>query len=234
MCIRCNEVFDYYEEKCTKCFSQHSVINIPDTAIAQGSYIRQFKSAKELLEKTQEYKAMNGFEFLGELPSKFGVLLFGVAGSGKSTFALQFANELSKLSRHDKALFIAAEEGSHSATIQKKLKNKKIDSDNLIIDSAVSKQEICDLVIQSKSKHLFIDSITALNFKSEELSTIAKIVRGVFLMIVHCTKEAIYKGDSSFGHMVDIILRVDGGKVVSTKNRFAPINKEYKLFDVGQ
>jgi len=236
-CIRCKTIYDKYQQVCDNCAGIHTIVNTPVQSFYSTSSRKKFNSAKDLIGIHHDYRTIPGFEFLSNLATKVAFLLYGIQGSGKSIFALRFANVLSKLSKNDKVLFLAVEEGSKSSTIQKKLLDEKIDSDNLKIEDVGSYKDIPNVFFQSGAKHLFIDSVTDLNLSNKEMKTLSnlrKIVRGFFLFIVHCTKDENYKGDSSFGHFVDVKLRADEGKLFVEKNRFGMSHVAYTIFDIDK
>ena len=143
------------------------------------------------------------------MPKKWRMLVYGLPGSGKSTFALQLANSF-----HGRVLVVSVEEG-FGASFREKLINWEIVGKEIFVSDAQSIREIKMDVKEVKPSLLVIDSISAGN--DDLIDTNLELCQ---LWVCHSTKGGKYKGDSGLGHVVDIVVEVERGKAVVGKNRF--------------
>lgn len=173
--------------------------------------------------------------FFGNLCFPFKMLVWGMAGQGKSTFCLQLANELSKKS---KLIYISAEEDPSGITFLSKVK-RTVDGDSLKEISVLNKlpnnsewSNVLGFDMQKQSSiysHILYDSLSVLDIKPNYPTRIANDLKLPFfdkktnhIFISHAQKDGkSYLGPSSWGHDVDIVVRVHGGEAFIEKNRFA-------------
>lgn len=228
-CRSCKEQFAEWQEACPACSAFRSLQRQAQTSASgsttcpprrnRGSLITAKELAKVDLISMPLSSSWRGF--LGSVPAQFGLMAFGPAGGGKSTFLLGFATELC---RHGKVLFAAAEEG-HSNSLIEKLNRLEVFSDRILISSAINVEELsADLDRDSAIKFLIVDSIAALPVTVAQLSDIAEARRLGVAFSLHATKNGSYRGATSWAHWVDVVARVDDGNITLEKNRFGPLS----------
>ncbi len=183
--------------------------------------------------------------FLGKVMYPFKMLVWGLPGSGKSTFCMKFANEIAV---QYPLLYIAGEEALNSQTLLDKqrktligqnanrcffldrLPQNQIEWNQVLLPAGLLKLPTCQVV--------FYDSITKLGITpfyvdsaayDYRLPALAKSFSHVF--ITHAHKDGKqYRGDGSWGHEVDIVVRVEKGVAVTEKNRFGEVGQSLKIF----
>ncbi len=149
-------------------------------------------------------------ELLGSVPGTFGLLTYGRAGEGKSTWLLTFAAELAK---HGLVLYVAAEEGQASSMTEK-VSRLEIITDRIMISSAISVSEMLDdLDSVEGCQFLFIDSLSCFPITAVELSEIVESRRLGVAFSVHSCKDGTYKGTTTLGHWVDTVAKIEAGEV---------------------
>lgn len=232
ICFRCKHIYKDPTNYCNFCLQVYSVIPI------FGAYRRGkgVTSAYEIYSGVpRKLKRISGFEFLGKLPEKFSMMIHGMPGQGKSIFSLKFGNEISKSKR---TLYILAEESISSDSLYEKIKEFNINVDNLFIEEMEEPVDIIKKYRQLHCSNLIIDSITSLwagegNYRKIErdLKYIKEQVNGITIFISQSTKNNKYRGASTFGHLVDIILKAENGIMsIDGKNRFGP-HGEYIIWE---
>lgn len=165
-------------------------------------------------------------ELLGDVSPKFSALVYGSKGSGKSTFCIDLANDLKN---YGKVLYISAEEGI-GQTLKNKVRLNDVDSPYLQFDTARTANEIQSKVLVD-DKFLIIDSVTMFpDLTPQKLKQIKDNFNGSVIVIMQATKDGKYKGDASFGHDVDIVLKVENGSVRNEKNRFSGFGNSIEIF----
>lgn len=146
-------------------------------------------------------------ELIGDPSVGFTAMVYGLPKSGKSTMCLDFANYLA--SHHGKVLYCAIEEG-FGYTLKEKIERLKAHHSNLYITDRVP-ENLNDF------QFVFIDSVSKAGMDVNAIDQLRKMHPDTsFIFIYHTTKEGNFKGVNEHAHEVDVIVRVDKGKVTST------------------
>lgn len=190
-----------------------------------GTFIQQSLSGVELLEV--DYETMDlSFDFskigLDDMPKNASILVYGKPKHGKSTFALQLANELSK---KGSLLYVANEEmmsdGKPSKSLQDRV--KRIGYTNSMRFSKNLDLHLADF------QFIVIDSINALGLDIEAWRRLRNSYPNAFFVLVsQVTKSGIFRGSQEWAHDVDVIVDVKDGKADIT-GRFG--SGEYEIFE---
>jgi nucleoside-triphosphatase THEP1 len=153
-------------------------------------------------------------DLLGDVTKPFALMVYGKPGSGKSTFNLLFAKYLAQ-ELNKKVLIVSGEEG-FSATMKEKFERLNVYHPIIFItDELPESFNGYDVV--------FIDSVNHLQLSEEDLKKILEnnLPKGIsFVFVFHSTKEGNYRGVTTFEHLVDISMKVEGGITSIGKNRF--------------
>ena len=230
-------------------------INLHNFVITYKSdlYNKEIKQIREILKaRTNEnlrsnYKSLqqlgnyenNNFILLDDLnnavfkaiPQNFSMLIWGSAGGGKSTLAL---NLLKDLGAYGKALYFTSEERFENATITKKLELIGAEGENIWFEDTNDVNRLYKAARSKQFKFIVIDSVNMLQLKDNELIDLIKSSTGTnFILISHSTKDKrSHKGDSMLEFYPDIVVKVVNGVAELTKNRFAKADTEaIKIFD---
>ena len=179
-----------------------------------------------------EFKALGFFgawlEFLGLPALDFFMVIHGMPGKGKSTFAVLFALYLAE--NFGKVIYITAEEG-FSKTMQDKLKLNKAFHQDLHIADLRSMEEIITEVNTNRYNFIFIDSLNKLHIDTEDLRKLRKRYQGAALITVsQSTKDSKFRGSLEIVHDCDIAVDVREGIARTTKNRFQETPREFAVF----
>lgn len=179
----------------------------------------------QLLDFTEKWEL-----FLGKPQTNFFALIHGMSGGGKSHLALQFIVSLCK--RFGSGLYISAEEG-FAPTFQQKL--KKLEADKILnLDIADIRQgeEILKSV-PNKYHFIFIDSLNTMGIDVVMMRAIrAKFPDSAIICICQNTKSGELRGSNELKHDSDIVISVNNGTAITTKNRFKETGMEFNVFDV--
>jgi hypothetical protein len=155
-------------------------------------------------------------ELLGNPEPNFLICMYGSAGNGKSTQALKLAEYLAK--NHGKVLYNSSEEGFR-ASMQNKV--KYIDAPHFDISNVRTFEELKDLLVKNTARFIFIDSINDMSITPQQLIELRNNnpKRG-FIIIMQATKSGNYKGDSTFAHDADVIIKLENYLPIIEKTRF--------------
>ena len=187
------------------------------------------RASEILRERHNELKLSVPFRLtMGHLPSskQWTMLLHGIAGGGKSTFALLLAKELS---RFGNVLYGNFEERV-GATLQAKLKITKMNNNNRIHFMDPNREDaFWELLSRNTYKYAIVDSLSHIASHEKQVVAFWERVKEhpniSFIFICHALKsrdgrtETNYRGASTLGHIVDINQRVVDGVVWNDKNR---------------
>ena len=258
LCLGCGNGLT--ERYCKACNSKNDIADIPQASFShhlalkqktqendentkttpQANNVKEYYTILDILTNDIPCRPVPGFEFLGQLPDCFSMMLFGLPGGGKSTFALRFANSLANCSDRGITLYISEEEAGQSATLKKKIvDNHMTNTPNfLLMDQYRGEVHLKRFTAQHVIKNIIIDSITSIGLTPTEIKRYRDYVihdlKGILVIICHARKDEKikYKGDSSVGHLVDIVCLVDNGMVITNKNRLHfSKNSEYKIWE---
>jgi predicted ATP-dependent serine protease len=181
------------------------------------------KERYEILRLSKNFK-----DIMGNIPkdNQWTMLLHGIAGSGKSTFALLLAKELSNFGN---VLYGNFEEAV-GATLQAKLKHTKLENNRKIhfIDPN-TEQEFWKLLSTKHYKYAIVDSLSHIAGAEKQVNIFYEKIKDntatSFIFICHALKskdgktETNYRGAAALSHIVDINQRVVDGVVWNDKNR---------------
>lgn len=183
-------------------------------------------SAKELLDTVSDkdyLKLKSPYkEMFGKVSKSFKLFLHGGPGSGKTTFLLKFANDLTQLGS---VLYVSSEEFD-STTLVEKLKElmKKEGLDFELPDNLFFSKEIGNL---KDYDFIIIDSVNDIGLGIEEFKEIKEKFNKAFILVLQNTKGGDYKGGKEWEHEVDIAAKVEEGVIDIFKNRYGV----YSTFD---
>lgn len=217
VCINCTSIYKQYYRRCNKCGGYCTIVNYPKELIQQQQ--SKLVNAAQACRNMEERHEISGFPILHAVSKHFSLILWGKPGSGKSYFSLGLAKELS---RKNKVLYLNVEEDTSDETMHIKMDRLELKKcPNLFFFHTTDKKEAIDTFIESRSTHLFIDSISTLGLNKDDINRLKKRVPGVLGMVLHVTKSGKYKGSSDVAHDCDIVIKVlRGGKATAQKNRF--------------
>jgi hypothetical protein len=185
-------------------------------------------------------------EFLGKITFPFKMLVWGLPGDGKSTFCMKLANEIANAYN---ILYVSGEEKLKSSTLKDKQHRTITDQNKkaciFINRLPVSKEEWNQVLIHKsgdiyniRHKAIFYDSITKLNITPFYVDAVANECKIPFfnkdishIFISHAHKDGgQYRGDGSWGHEVDIVIRCEKGIAITEKNRFGIVGNGFKIY----
>lgn len=173
--------------------------------------------------------------FIGYVPAtrQFKIQLVGGKGSGKSTFALELANEFS---RFGPTLYVCAEERPDAGSIRIRAKLLKISNPDIHLLDTSSVAAVDHVLAQGDYKFCFVDSISVMG--DGDLATLALAdrypsVSFVFVNQVNASGDA--RGSKVIGHACDIVIgfRKDGNEArwaYNDKNRYGATESEMLVF----
>jgi len=206
VCFECGSRYEEFSRFCPICLQFDSFLSEPKGGkVFFQQRERRVLTAKELARKKVAGKIIEGFEFLGELPSKWTILLWGSPGAGKTTFALRLSAALG-----EKTLFCASEQG-YSDSLSKILVDWEIRTDRILISDARNLRELRQDIEEFLPSLLVVDSVNVLG----GTLTVDKNI-----WIVQSTKDGRFRGEQTLAHDVDVMLKIDRERIEITKNRF--------------
>jgi predicted ATP-dependent serine protease len=187
-------------------------------------------SSLDLLKMDHDVLSFTGawHGFLGEPSTTFHMALYGCAGQGKSTFAIQFANYLAD--NFGKVIYVSGEEG-FAMTFQKKFIDYQAASPNLDVADLRTCGEFEKMVPLDTYKFIFVDSLNTMQISPTKLRALKLKHKGcAFITISQVTKAGDARGSYEIMHDSDLIVEVIGGKAITIKNRFLSTGKVYSVF----
>lgn len=178
----------------------------------------------EFLDLEPKYK-----ELMGEPERNFTAILYGESGSGKSVFALQFAEYFAD--NFGKVLYNSHEEGANK-TIQDRVNNFEVDAKRLWIADCFDFEEMCDYIQRNYYRLVIIDSVKYMRFTIEQLKELRERFSRRQITILMIDFGAA-KGSPASGkdliHASDVKMFFKNGTVHST-SRYLDKPNQKQLF----
>ncbi|WP_372365410.1 DNA/RNA helicase domain-containing protein [Candidatus Uabimicrobium sp. HlEnr_7] len=222
LCSICQHITSEKVHYCTKCNVPFSLVKIP----ASMQVTSKAKTAKEILKNKAVGKPLSGFEFIGNLPKKFSMVIHGEPGAGKSYFAFKIADAIANISKR-KTYYVTSEEELTNLDFQNKLEYCET-SEKLNFESVRNKKQFLKFV-ENSSANIIVDSLSDLGITLNELKSFRERV-GTLIYILHVTKKGDYKGSTDLVHYPQVQIIVSDGIARTKKNRFGKGKKEYPIF----
>lgn len=164
----------------------------------------------------------------GQPEKSFLAMMYGEKGSGKSTFALEFADYFQRY-RFGNVLYLSLEEGASYTFVLKAQRNNV--TPEITISETNRPEEIKKMA--QAYQLIIIDSVNTANLTKEDIELIVsyrRMYNSSFLLLYQATKGGDYKGDSGIAHEADIVLEAKDGRIICEKNRYGNFREnEYQI-----
>lgn len=213
------------------------VINVNKQITSPAKTITNVNTGSKIISSTHltemEYQALNfkgrWQQFIG-LPSvNFHCAIHGMAGEGKSTFAIQFANYLAE--NFGMVIYVSGEEG-FSKTMKDKFINNKAATENLFLADLRTYQELVNEVKSNTFNFIFIDSLDNMRIGALELKELRKLyINSALVTISQSTKDGKMRGSYEIVHDSDVAVAVSSGIAETVKNRFLEKGRKFEIFE---
>lgn len=258
VCSECGAKSPKWQGKCSGCGEWNTLLeqNVAITGKSSKAWAGKPVSPIALSAVTtrQESRLQTGLAEFDEVmgggivPGSL-ILLGGDPGIGKSTLALQLANQLIKAGR--RVLYVSGEESLH----QIKLRNNRLSSHaDLNVLTETDLESTAMTIVENRPEVVVIDSVQTMNsgnvngvaggvaqlsYATNLLMRLAKEHNIAMLIIGHVTKEGMLAGPKTIEHMVDVVLYLEGERfgnlrlLRSSKNRFGSVG-EVGVFEMHE
>lgn len=163
------------------------------------------------------------YDYLFGMPSRdFYMVIHGLPGNGKTSFAVKFAQYFHK--HHGRVLYLASEQSGIDLSLQDILKKNKAtfqihtDPKQLTEEHLLAAFKSYDLII--------LDSATDMGFYPAEVKKLQEQSGKALISILQSTKDGGFKGSQEWLHDVDISLSIEDYQAVLQKTRFKTANRK--------
>jgi DNA repair protein RadA/Sms len=255
-CIECGFQSPKYYGRCPQCQAWNSLVESAaneeaapeDAAPGRPQKISEIDPAavRRLVTGMDEFDRVLG----GGIVSHSAILIGGEPGVGKSTLLLEVSDVLAQKGK--KVLYYSGEESA--LQIKLRAERLQIRSDNILLFTSGTLEDLKAHVRELKPDFLIIDSIQTLNSKrtshiSGSVSSLRYVTAEILdltkkngitvFLIGHITKEGQLAGPKTLEHMVDAVLYFQGETQTdirllrAEKNRFGPLN-EVGIFQMSE
>lgn len=239
-CQRCGWKFPEEKSQCTSCKywnhdSNAGITLAPGENADQTVLLSDVAASKTLRIKTGPWDPCFG----GGIVRGSVVLIGGAPGAGKSTAALQLADEIADVTQGE-TLYIAAEEANEPISARAdRLKLKHKDRIRLVPMGATS--DLGDIMRTRAPSGIILDSLSGIakDIKeevemAEALKDYAVLLNCPVLIIDHVNKQEEFAGLMELQHVVDTTISLyplyeDIREMVTVKNRHGASNVTVRL-----
>ncbi|TAE23101.1 MAG: hypothetical protein EAZ92_15015 [Candidatus Kapaibacterium sp.] len=205
-----------------------------------SSHIPRSASAHDLLTMQIRTLPLNSrlAALFGNIPANapFSGVVWGNAGSAKSTLALEFAMELG---RFGTILYNTSEEHFSVGTIQQRLRFLPVLSPRVTFLENRSLEELMNALATRKPLAVVVDSVSEMDAEQEEvIGLIDEFPDTSFVFVAQATaNDRKPLGRNALRHKVDFVIKCErrGGSriAINEKNRLAPTAQEMVIFEVN-
>lgn len=165
----------------------------------------------------------------GDPSVNFFCVIHGLPGEGKSTFAIQFAKFLAD--NFGRVIYISGEEG-FSMTFKNKFMLNKVNSKQLYVADLRTFDDIVRVIPADFYQFIFIDSLDNMNIDADKMKALRlKYPSATIISICQSTKSGLMRGSQEIVHDSDIVVQVQDGLAITTKNRFKEKGMTYEVFE---
>lgn len=156
--------------------------------------------------------------FLGPIKVPHRILLWGDAGSGKSSFALILANEYDRIGN---ILYVMAEERIDSRRMENRARLMRVSPKRLFRVETGDLTAIRRLLHSGAYPFVIIDSVNEIEAPPLDVLRLGKeFPTTTFVFVAQSDKTADrYAGPAKWKHLVDIVIEANKGIAQTTKNR---------------
>jgi len=163
------------------------------------------------------------YDYLFGMPSRdFYMVIHGLPGNGKTSFAVKFAQYFNK--HHGRVLYLASEQNGIDLSLQDILKNNKA---NFQIHTQPRQLSEADLLTAFNSYDLIVlDSATNMGFYPVDVKKLQEQSGKAMIAILQSTKDGSFKGSQEWLHDVDVSIKVDEFQAHLEKTRYKTATKK--------
>ncbi len=193
---------------------------------------RDIYNVKTIREKKYDTLDLGEYNhLLGECESRFVMTLYGHSGSGKSVFALRFADYFAK--HVGKTLYNSHEEKINQ-TLRDRIKEWNINAPKLFFGNSLKFGRMVDVIRKNRYRAVFIDSVKYMDFTDEQLKELREVFAKRKLVIVMVNfGEKLGVPAGSWGkdllHASDVKCFFKGG-CLNVVSRYLPVPVDRVLF----
>lgn len=170
---------------------------------------------------TRQYILLNfdhpDFSFLGKPSTRFVMMVYGLEGSGKTTFLLQFAKYLAE--NFGRVLYVTPEEyDSPTLTMTLNRLNIHVPEERLTFAEHIYDHNPQDY------DFIFIDSVNDHDMSYKEFRALRKKYKSKsFIPVFQTTKLKEYRGVGAWKHKADLTCFIENGKITIIKSRYGSL-----------
>jgi predicted ATP-dependent serine protease len=222
VCNRCGSQYVSRPVTCHRCLGSAglSVVRGEAAPVSPKKVRRGVVPATEL--RTSEAPQAYPDDALGvwDMPERHSMVLRGPPGGGKSTLAARLAAAWTRPGR--RALLVSAEEPG-AATLVSRLRRVATHDElaHLEVSDAQDRDELADDLAQSSAGLVVLDSVSMLRVSAQEIADLLGARSWIAIIQINARGGSL--GGFSVDHLVDAVVKVEGGVATPSKNRHGPM-----------
>jgi len=213
-CYVCASRYPTRLEWCSVCQDGGTIIVEPIRPQTAMRSELQTASARDLVKR--QWSMVESVAYPSLLIGKGALVgVWGQPGSGKSTFATRYLDQLD-----GPVIYFSAEE-KLGPTLAARLNRCGVKRDDFNVVGQGSIDDLCKMSRNVKAVALVIDSIAMTTLRATDLRALLEAANvDVLLFILHATKGGDAAGSNAYLHEADVVIQVESLSCILDKSRY--------------
>jgi predicted ATP-dependent serine protease len=213
----CGSRFAAYAPACSYCWAAHSLALAPERARAAIDSEVELTTARDLARTQWQEAGLPAYPGL-ELRRGALVVVFGPAGSGKSTWAARALDSLQSPS-----LLVSVEEPA-GPSLAERLARVGAKDDRLMVCSRATVDQIAAIVRQRRVEALCVDSVQRAMFEARDLRHLLQVLPSLALVVAvsQINRDGDVRGGEELAHEADVVIELEALRWTVRKSRYQP------------
>lgn len=218
-CVGCGCFFETHQHGCTHCFAVGSLLRVGVRPAALIDSEPEITDARALAKAAWSLVSTAAYPML-RLGRGALVVLYGSAGSGKSSFATRALDGL-----RGPVVYVSSEERSGPSLFDR-LARCRVRRPDFVIVGRASVDQVVHCVKHRNAVGLTVDSVQVSDFDPDDLRHMLAVLPSLqtLIAVAQCNKRGVVEGRERLRHEADVVIRCADMSWSLEKSRFQSLS----------